>query len=1061
MNSIAKIQNLILDNKPFDDEINGYLEGLGFDDPDKVWKILQTLKGHVNFSKLYPDFFSKLLETSSQSYDAEQALVNFERFAEKILDKNYLYTIITNSTELFQALITLFSGSQVLTDTLLKSPSHFDWLNQPETLGQKKSKDVLYRDYHSLAGTEVLTDKTPSLLRQFKKREYIRIGLRDLLGDVSVEETVGDLANLADICLQVAYEYAEKILKGKHGTPYEKTYEGIEKEAEFTVLSMGKLGGKELNFSSDIDLIYIYSSSQGETKASDDEATGIRTLSNHEYFCKLALLLTKTIHEITGEGNVFRVDLDLRPEGKSGEITNSLASCETYYQSWGRTWERQALIKARVSAGSDELGKEFFSMIEPFIFRRSLDFAAIDEIKSLKRKIDEDLKKRNVEKGNIKLGAGGIREIEFIVQAYQLIFGGREKSLRVPNTLITLQRLREMHFIDEEERSKLQKAYIFLRRLENMVQISFGLQTHILPKDENNLAILAKKMKVKEKEKKQLVARLMEKFATHTQFVEKKFSRLFAEDKDQKKADDTSREWETRRMSESQFTIELFKGGRFSNPERTYRFLISLRDGPQFSHPTEKSIQDFYSILPKILEISEEVPNPNSAIENLVKFVEASQARETFMELFDNNQKLLELLMILFGSSEVLSGIVVKQPALMDVLMNAESLYRFKPERKMKAEMEMSLAECLDLQSKILFLRKYKHGEELRIGMRYLIKEADLQGTLADLASLADVFLQIVLSIAHEECGKEAGLTESPLNDFAIIAMGKLGGRELNFGSDLDVVFVCDESEDESLKISKEEVISHYASVSQMIYKLTSQMTPAGIAYKIDTDLRPEGSGGSLVTSLKGYKNYFKTRARVWEKQAMTRARFVAGNPELGEKFKEMVNEYVYQSKLDNNSLVEISRLRTRMEKELAQEDKKGKNVKLGFGGLADIEFLTQILQLMHGGRNPKLRISNTIDALEALSINGFIDYDQCNQMKKNYLFLRNLECALRLRSEKSENHLPKDNEKIAQLARLLSYQEKKTDVLAEKIMKDYENSTKQVREIYSANLTTLLRSAR
>jgi glutamate-ammonia-ligase adenylyltransferase len=1060
MNSTNKIQTHLLSGKSLDDEIKEYLTGLGFSDPDKIWKILTSLKGQLNFQKLYPEFFSNLLVTCSQSYDPEQAIVNFERFAEKILDKNYLFTIITNSKELFHALITLFSGSQLLTDTLLKSPSHFDWLNQPETLGQKKSKDVLYRDYHSLAGTDVLTDKTPALLRQFKKREYIRIGLRDLLGEVKLEETVGDLANLADVCLQVAYEYADKILKAKHGIPYEKNPEGIEKESEFTVLSMGKLGGKELNFSSDIDLIYIYSSSQGETKAGDSDSPGIRTLSNHEYFSKLALLLTKTIHEITGEGNVFRVDLELRPEGKSGEITNSLASCETYYQSWGRTWERQALIKARVSAGSDELGKEFFSMIEPFIFRRSLDFAAIGEIKSLKKKIDEDLIKRNVEKGNIKLGAGGIREIEFIVQAYQLIFGGREKSLRVPNTLITLQRLREMHFIDEDERSKLQRAYIFLRRLENMVQISFGLQTHVLPKEEEKLAILAKKMKIKEQENSMLVARLMEKFDEHTQFVENKFSRLFAEDKDQKEADDTSRAWETRRLSEGQFTVDILKRDLFSDPEQTFRFLISLRDGQQFSHPTEKSIKDFYSILPKILGQCEEVPNPNSAVQYLVKFVEASQARETFMELFDNNPKLLELLMILFGSSGVLSDIVVKQPALMDVLMNVESLYRFKPEGKIKEEMELSLNGCSDLQSQLLFLRKYKQGEELRIGMRYLIKEADLQGTLADLASLADVFLQVVLSIAHKECTQD-DINIPPPKEFAIIAMGKLGGRELNFGSDLDVVFICDDSETDTSKISKEEAMAYYASVSQMIYKLTSQMTSAGIAYKIDTDLRPEGSGGTLVTSINGYKKYLKSRARVWEKQAMTRARFVAGSEALGEKFTELVNEYVYKSTLDNNSLVEISRLRTRMEKEISQEDEKGKNVKLGFGGLADIEFLTQMLQLIHGGRNPRLCLSNTLEALEELSINGFIDYDQCIQLKKNYLFLRNLECALRLRSARTENHLPKNKEKVAQLARFLDYREKESDKRADNFILDYKNVTSQVREIYSANLTTLLRSAR
>ena len=1061
MTLFADLQKLILEDSPWSAELSDPLKELGFERPEKAWKVFGALNSHSNFASLYPDFFAHLLQCASRSYSAEQAILNFARFAEKIFDKNYLYTLLTNSPDLLNNLVVLFSGSQVLTDTLLQTPSYFDWLNKAETLGKAKTKDVLCRDFHALAGADLLSERTPSLLRQFKKREYIRIGLRDLLGLATLQETVGDLSDLADVCLQVAYEYADNKLRAKHGVPYFETKDGEKKVAAFTVLSMGKLGGKELNFSSDIDLIYIYSSSQGETQADGPVKPTGRTLSVHEYFCKLAQLLTRTIHEITGEGNVFRVDLNLRPDGQKGEITNSLNSCETYYQSWGRTWERQALIKARVSAGSDDLGEEFFSMIEPFIYRKSLDFSAIQEIKSLKIKIDESLKKKKIEKGNIKLGLGGIRELEFIVQSYQLIFGGREKNLRAPNTLITLQRLREMEFISEEERAKLETAYIFLRRLENMVQISFGLQTHLLPKDGKSLAVLARKMGFKEKDNKEIVASLLGKFDEHTTFVEKMFSSLFAEEKDQQEAGDASREWESRRISASGFTPEALKEGLFHNPDKVFRFLVSLRDGPQLSRPTEKSIQKFYAILPKILEFCEALPNPDSAIENLVKFVEASQARETFFELFDKDQKLLELLLILFGSSDALSGVIIKQPALMDVLMNVESLYRFKPEEKMQAELQMSLSERPDLQAKTLFLRRHKQGEELRIGLRYLIREVDLPGTLADLANLADVFLRAVLSIAQEECGKETGLAGPPYEYFAIIAMGKLGGRELNFGSDLDIVFVCDVSDEDKAEFPSEEVLSHHVAVAQMIYQLTSQMTPAGLAYKIDTGLRPEGSGGSLVLSIRGYEDYFNTRARVWEKQAMTRARFVAGNPAVGEKFLKAAHAFVYQPKLDYGSLVEMARLWTRMETELAQEDKKGKNVKLGFGGLADIEFLAQVQQLTHGYRHPKLRCSNTLEALSALSAYGLIDNAQASQLQTDYLFLRNLECALRLQSETAESHLPKDRDKIAQLAKLLQYQGKDSGELADNLMRDYAKTTAQVRETYSENIRILLRTAR
>ena len=318
-----------------------------------------------------------------------------------------------------------------------------------------------------------------------------------------------------------------------------------------------------------------------------------------------------------------------------------------------------------------------------------------------------------------------------------------------------------------------------------------------------------------------------------------------------------------------------------------------------------------------------------------MKFVEASQARETFLKLFNDNEKLLELLIMLFGSSDVLSSVLIKQPALMEALMNVESLYRYKSAEKLMNELQRSLKDCPDLQSKTLFLRKFKQGEELRIGVRYLIAETDLPGTLADLSNLADIFLEAALALAKEEIGKQREESEPFPEDFAIIGMGKLGGREINFGSDLDIIFVYDEAKEHGSRLSGSMIKTYFESVAQMIYRLTSEMTPAGLAYKIDADLRPEGSGAHLALSVKGYENYFKSRARIWERQAMTRARFVAGNPDTGKKFLETAHTFTYQKKLEYGSLIEISRLRTRMEKELAQETKKGKNVKLGFGGLS------------------------------------------------------------------------------------------------------------------------------
>ena len=350
----SQLFNSIHNCDPWQDSFKEPLQARKFLESKKAWQNFITLSSQSNFQQLFPEFFKSFIKLIASSYHPDLALHNFERFAQTINDKNYLYTILSTSPETLKSIIVLFSGSQVLTDSLLSDPSFFDWINNSKIINNSRSKDEFMRAYYEFSGEKYLDNNTPQMLRKFKKREYIRIGLRDLLGKTDFKETGRDLSFLADLSLQVAYEYVDQKMKEKYGVPYYKENNKEKKEVEFAVLGMGKLGGLELNYSSDIDLMYIYTSSKGETHSTEDYPNTI-SISIHEYFTKLAVLLTKTIHEITSNGSVFRVDLDLRPEGTSGEIVNSLVSLETYYQSWGRLWERQALMKARVSAGSESL----------------------------------------------------------------------------------------------------------------------------------------------------------------------------------------------------------------------------------------------------------------------------------------------------------------------------------------------------------------------------------------------------------------------------------------------------------------------------------------------------------------------------------------------------------------------------------------------------------------------------------------------------------------------------------------------------------------------------------
>jgi [glutamine synthetase] adenylyltransferase / [glutamine synthetase]-adenylyl-L-tyrosine phosphorylase len=1046
--------NKIHRRQPWNKTLFKPLQSFFLRDPKNAWKDLVALAGHAQFEKLYSNFFNTLLELISSSHNADMALHNFERFSENISDKDYLYTQLTESPCLFKALVFLFSGSQMLTDVLLSEPSYVNWLSRPETLKNTKSKDMLMRDFYEMAGEEFQSKNIFSALRKFKKREYVRIGLRDLLGKVKFKETVKDISNLADVCLQAAYEHANRELRKKYGTPFYRDADENWKESEFTILGMGKLGGRELNYSSDIDLIYIYTSSQGETRPTDESGSSTRSISNHEYFSKLALKISKSLNEITAEGNVFRVDLELRPEGKNGEIVNSLASCEIYYESWGRTWERQALIKSRVSAGSEKLGKEFSKMIDPFIYRRSLDFEAIEEIKSMKHKINKSLKGK-YSKGNIKLGFGGIREVEFFIQAYQLLLGGRDKSLRVRDSLGAMKMLCDKNILTEKDHDRLHGAYIFLRNLENRVQITFGLQTYLLPDNEKDLAVLARKMWITGKSQKNLADKLMSEFKSHTQFVGKIFAEQFVEKKNREAVETISREWNRSRAGEEQFTENrIRKIPLLLDSKRAYKFLESLRDGAKFSHPSVQSIQDFYSIIPKIIQQCRKVPQPDSAIDNLCRFVEATGARESFLNLFKENEKFLELLLILFGSSGMLSKILVRRPDLLDVLTDMDSIYRYKQADKIQEDFNKVLKNSENFDSKSMLLRRIKQAEELRIGVRYLIKEADLAGTLEDLSNLADNFLETVYQIASDELERKLGARN--FNNFCIIGMGKLGGHELNFGSDLDVLLVYDKVD---IEPPSENYATYYSALSQLIYKLTSEITSSGYAYKIDTELRPEGEAGVLVLSVEGYQKYFQTRARIWEQQSLVRARFVAGNAEVGKRFIEFSQKFVYQEKFKYGSLIEISRLRERMEKELAKEDTKGKNVKLGFGGLADIEFAVQIFQLMHGNKFLRLRETNTLLALQNLIALGLVDKSMAEELQGSYLFLRNLECVLRVIRQSSTNTLPKDNKALAPVARLLGYEGENAETMSQALLTDYDFHTQRVRKYYRRTIGNLLRA--
>ncbi len=1051
----------------------------GFLNPEKAEQNLKTIDAILRSQKL-DEIISIIVDVSANSFDPDRALNNYERFFAAIEDVNLFKIILSDAEKNLRILSFLFSGSQYLTDILIKNPSYTSWLINPEILKKSRFKDEMYNDLsYMFLKSDSYKEKANSL-RRFRNREFLRIGLRDLMKEADTIETIEDLSNVADICLQKAYEYCHSELERKYGIPYfEDEMYGLKERCEFVILGMGKHGGRELNFSSDIDLLYIYSSDKGMTSGIESPDGRIENqITNHEYFVQLSRMVTKMVSEITDEGYAFRIDLDLRPEGKSGDITNSLRSAEIYYESWGETWERQALLKCRPAAGSIALGRKFIEMVKPFIFRKYLDFSALREIKEMKEKINKSLEQKGSGRSNVKLGYGGIREIEFIIQSFQLIYGGKEKWFRERNSMRALHRISEKGLLSYAEYFSLSNAYLFLRDLENRIQLFSGRQTHDIPDEHGEQLVLSRKMcggtghpssgwvAVDGSQKSELrnpESQLMPLYNYHTKNVREIYDNLFsAEIYDVTEVMEGELQWQID-MDDPASSIATLKQIGFKSPEMTRRNLILMRDGGAFAHPTIRSKRYFNQIMPSLLKECTKLPDPDLSINNFEKFVDAGRVREGIYSVLSKSEAAVRSLCSLFGTSQFLSNILIQQPELADSLLIAEGIYKEKTKESLREEMGKILKSADSYEKSLDELCKFKRGEELRIGLRDILGIVEFSGISSELSNLADVYVEFSLKLTEDELINRYG---TPVKDgngemsrFAVIGLGKLGGRELNFGSDLDIVFVYSDNGEttgsrESGVRSREsrEKISNQTFFSKLCEKLIfaiGGVTRFGFAYRVDTRLRPDGEKGALIISIKGYEDYYRKRGEIWERQALIKARFIAGDKKLGMSLINIIHKFVYETLFEQNIAEEIDRMRKRMELELVKGGETKRNIKLGRGGIVDIEFIIQLLQLKNGGRFTELRKTGSLEALKILYERKLITEEEYRILSVGYIFLRRIENRIRIDHNRPLAVIPESGDELSLLARRLGYKENGGNSV-DKLYKDFESCTENVRGIYN-----------
>ena len=948
-------------------------------------------------------------------------------------------------------LVQLLGSSSFLADVLVREGIGWPDLFLRQISVEQKTRAEHARELDDLVRHTGSFDEFCAALRRYKQREYLRIGARDLMASVTLEETVRELTALAEASLDAAYRFCRTAVEKEYGVLNLPDYD---RENRFTILGMGKLGGGELNFSSDIDVIFLFESDEGESSG------GSRgKLAPREFFSAVGKRVIQAMGNVTEDGFVFRIDLRLRPMGNSGPLVQSVHSSMLYYESWGQCWERAALIKARPVAGAVDLGAEFLKEIEPFVYRRYLDYTTVDELRHMKLRIENELLSPGQKERNLKLGYGGIREIEFFTQALQLVNGGYVPEVRGPSTLVALAELTRHKFISAKERDALIDAYRFLRQAEHKVQIVQEAHAYSIPEGKEEEQALARRLGSKLKGKYSERQLFWRDHRRHTNTVRETFDRLFygAQKEMEASGASTSKSvWHDLDRREN-VTAELAQVG-FKNAARAYDNLLAVRDGEVYAPPSTKRLRIMRTLGPALMDELTRSSDPDQALFNLAKFSHSIGGRTGFLTLLAENPETLRVLITLFAESQFLTDLFLNRPELIDTLIRVDLTYLRKNRDEMLGEIRSALSQCEDTESKLNALRRYKNEEFIRIGLHDLGGAIDLVETLAQLSDLADASVEAALDMTLAELTNHHGTI--PGGCFAVIGGGKMGGRELDYNSDLDLIFVYDAGEEAQTVGGRHGLLpahDFYVRLGQKLLSYLSAPTEEGILYKIDMQLRPSGKSGPLVSSLVAFREYHKSSSQLWERQALIKTRRVAGDKILGEEVENITAAFAYGKSLAPNDIAEIHHLRMRMERELAAENDMRFNLKKGRGGLVDIEFITQMLQLAHGHRFPKLRERSTLAALHALQEKKVLKPSEYHLLSEGYLFLRRLDHRLRLERDQSIDAFEANPGRLEGIALALGYGTANVSRRrsGEKLLREYRSRREHIRACYEHYFVT------
>lgn len=959
-------------------------------------------------------------------------------------------------------LVALLGGSVALSEYLLLHPDLLSVVTAVDALEQPRSAQGMQREVHGWLLPLLKARDYASALRQlraFKQKEMLRIAVRDLGAIGNVLEIIQEISDVADLTLESVYEVCRRQLSERFGSPFHHDADRRWRPTPFCIFGMGKLGGQELNYSSDVDVLFVYGE-EGHLyriPPRGKEQSG-KGMTNHQFFNRLAEAFILEVGRMTPDGTLYRIDLRLRPEGKTGPLTRSLTSYENYYSQWGQTWERMMLIKARCVAGDPQLASEFTEMAQPFRYPRSLNERILKEVFAMKERTEREIVGAAEIDRNVKLGRGGIREIEFVVQTLQLLNAGKIPFLQTHQTMTGLDKISQYHTLPREQSALLEAAYQFLRRVEHRLQMENNLQTHTIPTERRSRERLARQMGFETLRAFEIARQ------KHSANVRQIYDRLLRKDESSEPGllpaefDEMKEQWR-----------DLLLGHSFRDPEKAFSLIRNFALGPGYGHMSGRTtdlarelVTRFLAWCPRSggagqlsarsagdplsqsskIKITDDktlestvLSDPDRVLARVDSFVAAYGARASLYEMWSSNPAVFELVLILFDRSEFLAEVAIRTPDLVDELALSGRLQRNKSAQDTLRDLRHGLED----DDQRVWIRRYHQAELMRIGLRDILGLSDFSQSLIELSGLAEACLQYALEVALRR-QKIRG------NPIAIMGLGKLGGAELNYGSDLDILFVAAGSGVPIAALQK---------VAIQIMDLLGSQTEWGTAFEIDTRLRPDGEKGLLVNTITAHDEYYRQRAMLWEIQALTRIRFIAGSIALGrdmERRAASLTDFSKQPALAGYSpewKQEIARMRSRIELERTPRGKQDLAIKTGAGGLIDAEFIAQYFALERGWHQP-----NTLDVLtQAVEGKVLLESDR-KSLIEPYLRLRRVEGILRRWSFAGETMLPDDPAALLRVAVRCGYAN------ANEFVEAVQRDRKAIRNVYSRVFAEVLAPA-